>query len=73
MKRYYIIVRSQINMGRAVTDQDLKIMGCYYESPVFQADSNKGIVKIIEEAYTRFCSDPIKFRFAETVELVPVT
>ena len=72
MKNYYIIVRSQINMGRPVTDQDLRAMDCYYESPVFQANPNKEIVEIVEEAYMQFCSDPVKFQFAETVELVPV-
>ena len=72
MKIYYIIVRGRINIGRAVSDQDLQVLDCYYTSPIFFADSSKENVEIAEEAYELFCGNQAKFRHIESVELIVV-
>ena len=72
MMKYKLIVRSRIIMGHPVTDDDRKVLDCYYETPVFAADNNRESVEIIEEAYEQFCAGKPKFRFTESVELVPV-
>lgn len=72
MMKYKLIVRSQLIMGRPVTDDDRKALDCYYETPVFAADNNRESVEIIEEAYDQFCAGKPEFRFTESVELVPV-
>ena len=60
MKRCRIIVRGRIIMPWIPTDEDLKIMGCYYESPVFSVEPNLNIYDILDYAYDRyfmnFCS-----------------
>lgn len=72
MEKYKLIVRCQLNMGRPVTDFDLKVMGCYYETPVFHAKSGYEDVEIVDEAYELFCAGKSEFRCIESVELVRV-
>lgn len=72
MNKYKLIVRCQLNMGRPVTDFDLKVMDCYYETPVFYAKSGYENVEIVDEAYELFCTGKPEFRCTESVELVRV-
>jgi len=69
---YKLIVRSQLIMGRPVTDDDRKALDCYYETPVFYADSNCYDVEIVDAAYELFCEGKSEFRFTESVELVRI-
>lgn len=73
MERYYLIVRCAIHMGRTVTDEDLKIMNCYYETPIFYADTNLENVEIVDKAFSKFCAGCIAAGKVESVELVHVT
>ena len=50
MGKYKLIVRSQLIMGRPVTDFDRKALDCYKETPFFYADSNLEDIEIIDEA-----------------------
>lgn len=72
MKKYKLIVRCQICMGRPVADYDRKVMDCYYETPVFHANSNAGDIEIIDAAYELFCVENPACRYAESVELMCV-
>ena len=72
MQKYKSIVRGQLIMGRPVTDDDRKTLDCYYETPVFKADSDRERDEIIEAAYERFCAGKPEFRCTESVELVPI-
>ena len=72
MAKYKLIIRSRIIMGRPVTDYDRKALSCYYETPVFCADSNCEDIEIVEEAYELFCAGDPEFRHTESVELVRV-
>ena len=47
MKHCRIIVRGRIIMPWVPTDEDLKIMDCYYESPVFSVEPNMDIFDIL--------------------------
>jgi hypothetical protein len=60
-------------MGRPVTDFDLWVMDCYYESPIFSDDSQRYSIEIMEDALERYFSNELWYehgRFA--VELVLV-
>lgn len=72
MEKYKLIVRCQLNMGRPVTDDDRKALDCYYETPVFYANSNYEDVEIVDAAYELFCAGNPNFRCTESVELVRV-
>ena len=72
MEKYKLIVRCQLLMGRPVTDDDRKALVCYYETPVFYADSSREDEEIIDEAYEQFCAGRPDFRCTESVELVRV-
>lgn len=72
MGKYKLIVRCQLIMGRPVTDDDRKVLDCYYETPVFEADNDRESDEIIEEAYKRFCAGKPEFRCTESVELVRI-
>ncbi len=61
-----------IHMPLSQTDDNLRIMGCYYESPIFYADPSREAIEIADEAFERFCSDDPHFRYTSSVELVPV-
>ena len=72
MKRYKLIVRCQLKMGRAVTDDDLKAMNCYHETPEFYVNSGYESVEIIDAAYELLCAGKPEFRCTESVELVRI-
>ena len=72
MRKYKLIVRCQLIMGRPVTDEDRKALDCYYETPVFDADCNCNDTEILDAAYELFCAGKSKFRCAESMELVRV-
>ena len=72
MGKYKLIVRCQLLMKRPVTNDDRKALDCYYETPVFDADSNRESTEIIDEAYEQFCAEIPEFRCTESVELVRV-
>ena len=72
MNQYKLIVRCRINMGRPVTDNDLKALDCYHETPVFYADSNYEAIEIVDAAYELFCAGKPEFRCTESAELVRV-
>ncbi len=40
MKMCHFIIRDKISLGRPCTDDDLKALDCYYESPVFPWDGS---------------------------------
>lgn len=73
MGKYKLIVRCQLNMGRPVTDDDRKALDCYYETPVFYADSSYEDVEIVDKAYELFCAGKAEFCCTESVELVRVS
>lgn len=58
MKLYYFIVRDKISLWRPVTDNDLKALDCYYESPVFSWDGSlkslQAILKDLEPNFSNF-------------------
>ena len=70
MKKYLLIVRCQILMGRYVTDYDRKALGCYHEIPFFCNAQNWEDVEIVDEAYEQFCAGKPEFRYTESAELV---
>ena len=72
MNAYKLIVRARINMGRPVTDDDRKAMNCYYETPVFYANSDCEVVEIVDAGYELFCAGKAEFRYTESAELVQV-
>ena len=72
MNKYKLIVRCQLIMGRPVTDEVRKALDCYYETPIFDANSSCENIEIIEEAYELFCAGKPEFRCTESVELVRV-
>ena len=72
MKACKLIVRGQLIMGRPVTDDDRKALDCYYETPVFYANSDYEDVEIVDAAYELFCAGKAEFRCTESVELVCV-
>ena len=72
MGKFKLIVRCQLIMGRAVTDEDRKALDCYYETPVFSTNSGYEDVEIVDAAYELFCAGKPEFRCTESVELVRV-
>lgn len=72
MGKYKLIVRSQLIMGRPVTDFGRKALDCYKETPFFYADSNLEDIEIIDEAYERFCEGRPEFCHTESVQLVKI-
>ena len=72
MKKYLLIVRCQILMGRPVTDYDRKALGCYHEIPFFCNALNWQNVEIVDVAYEQFCAGKLEFRHTESVEVVCV-
>ena len=72
MRCYKLVVRSRFGMGRPLTDNDRRVLSCYYETPVFYANSDSENVEIVDEAYELFCAGKPEFRYTESVELVLV-
>ena len=70
MEKYKLIVRSQLLMGRSVTDNERKSLNCYYETPTFYANSNYEDVEIMDDAYEKFCAGKSEFRHTESAELI---
>lgn len=73
MKHCRIIVRGRIIMPWIPTDEDLKIMGCYYESPVFTVDPSKDIFDILDYAYDRYFTEFHTIRIVDSLELISVS
>ena len=68
MQKYMLVVRDKIILPRPCTDEDLKCLDCYYESPVFSANGSiSSFQDAIERYYTHF-----KHFFDWTAELVAV-
>ena len=72
MGAYKLIVRSQLIMGRPVTDFDRKVLDCYHETPVFYADSSCEDIEIVDEAYELFCAGKQEFCCTDSVQLVHI-
>ena len=72
MKRCSIIVRVRIIMPWIPTDEDLKVMGCYYESPVFSVEPSMDIFDILDYAYDRYFMEFRTIRIVDLLELVNV-
>ena len=72
MRKYKIIARLRINMGRPVTDYDLIAMDCYHESPAFYDDPRRYPIEIVEEAMERYFTDVSWYNHIDSVELVCV-
>lgn len=72
MKRCSIIVRGRIIIPWIPTDEVLKLMGCYYESPVFPVDPNMDIFDILDYAYDRYFTEFHTIRIIESIELFDV-
>ena len=72
MKRYKLIVRGKIIMPWKPTDEDLKIMDCFYESPAFCVDAKTDVCDILDFACDRYSADYQRIRIPDTFELVPV-
>ena len=73
MRKYKLIVRCQLLMGRPVTDDDRKALNCYYETSAFYDNRNAEDVAIIIDAYGLLCEGNPIYRHAESVELISVT
>ena len=73
MEKCKLIVRCQSIMGWPVTDKVRKALNCYYETPIFYANSNYEDVEIVDAAYDLFCAEKSDFRCTESVELIRVT
>lgn len=72
MKHCRIIVRGRIIMPWTPTDEDLKIMNCYFESPVFSVETDIDIFDILDYAYDRYFTDFSAIRIVDSLELVNV-
>ena len=72
MRQYKIIVRLNINIGRPVTDYDLWVMDCYFESPAFYDDPQRYPIEIAEEATEKYFSNEPWYNRIDSVELVLV-
>ena len=72
MNRYKLVGRGKIIMPWKPTDDDLKIMDCFYESPAFCVDAKSDVCDILDFAYDRFSADFQHIRIPDTFELVPV-
>lgn len=72
MNRYKLIVRGKIIMPWKPTDDDLKIMDCFYESPAFCVDAKSNVCDILDLACDRYSADFQHIRIPDTFELVPV-
>ena len=72
MRKYKLIVRCQLLMGRPVTDDDRKAMDCYYETPIFYANSDLEDIEIVDAAYEKFCAGKSEFRHTESAELMRI-
>lgn len=72
MKHCRIIVRGRIIMPWVPTDEDLKIMDCYYESPVFSVEPNMDIFDILDYAYDRYFMNFCSIRIVDSFTLINV-
>ena len=72
MNRYKLVVRGKIIMPWKPTDDDLKIMDCFYESPAFCVDAKSNVCDILDLACDRCSADFQHIRIPDTFELVPV-
>ena len=72
MEKYKLIVRCQLLMGRPVTDDDRKAMDCYYETPIFYANSDLEDIEIVDAAYEQFFAGKSEFRHTESAELIRI-
>ena len=72
MKHCRIIVRGRIIMPWTPTDEDLKIMDCYFESSVFSVETDMDIFDILDYAYDRYFTDFSAIRIVDSLELVNV-
>ena len=72
MNRHKLIVRGKIIMPQKPTDDDLKIMDCFYESPAFCVDAKSNVCDILDLACDRYSADFQHIRIPDTFELVPV-
>ena len=70
MKHCRIIVRGRIIMPWVPTDEDLKIMGCYFESPIFSVAPDIDIFDILDYAYDRYFMEFQTVRIIESITLV---
>ena len=67
-----VIVRDNIIMPDKIpTDTDLKVLNCYYESFVFEVDSNMEITEMLEYAYN-IVKPFIKHMRCDSIEFVEV-
>lgn len=73
MKRYQLIVRSQINIGRTINDYDRKALNCYYVTPVFSIDYDCENIEVVDYGFEKFCNGKRRFLYVESVELVQVS
>jgi hypothetical protein len=55
LKKYVIVVRDKISIGKQNTDEALINLNCYYKSPVFFADGTwQSFDKALDEFYHHF-------------------
>ena len=56
--QFRLIVRDRICMSRQQTDDDLKTMNCFYESPVFSWDGSLSsldtIIDVLQKDFNHF-------------------
>ena len=67
-RKYALVVRDEIYTSRPKTDETLKRLDCYYESPVFSAN---GTEKDLNAAIEKYRSEFARF-IDWTAELVEV-
>jgi hypothetical protein len=51
--KYILIVRDEISTNKPITDETLKALDCYFESPVFDAEGTENDLNIAIEKYKR--------------------
>ena len=52
--KHKIIVRGNIHMPWSPTDNDLKALNNYYDSPAFLADTNANFFDVLDFAYDQY-------------------
>lgn len=51
LKNYTLVVRDEISTNKPITDETLKALDCYFESPVFEAEGTEEELNIAIEKY----------------------
>ena len=51
LKKYVLVIRDEISTSKPKTDETLKMLDCYYESPIFNAEGTQEDLNAAIEKY----------------------